>query len=153
MYVCVQMSEESVFFLSHYIHEYMCVEYFFVSSFSFLIFTSIKKSTNRSAFRTFHPIKKKTCIFFFNVHLEEHIISTLVTSSQTKHITYKWPIYLPTIGDVYLCPANIYSITIVNTTVVLLRVVYMGTFTPRTDSMEDSFQGEINKWADITLQI
>ena len=52
-------------------------------------------------------------------------------------------------GDVYLCPAKIYSITIVNTTVVLLRVVYMGTFTPRTDSKVASFEGEINECANI----
>lgn len=137
-------------FFFHYIHEYTCVEYFFVSSFSFL--HKHKEKYQQVSFQNFHPIKTKN-MHFFNVHLEEHIISTLVTSAQTKHITYKWPIYLPTIGDVYLCPANIYSITIVNTTVVLLRVVYMGTFTPRTDSMEASFQGQINKWADITIQI
>lgn len=112
-----------------------------------------KEKYPQVSFQNFSSNQNENMHFFFNVHLEEHIISTLVTSSQTKHITYKWPIYLPTIGDVYLCPANIYSITIVNTTVVLLRVVYMGTFTPRTDSMEDSFQGEINKWADITIQI
>lgn len=48
--------------------------------------------------------------------------------------------YLPRIGRVYFCLARTYSTTIVNTTVVLRRVVYMGTFTPRTDSMVTSFQ-------------
>ena len=48
--------------------------------------------------------------------------------------------YLPTTGEVYFCPARTYSTTIVKTTVVLLRVVYMGTFTPRTDSMVASFE-------------
>jgi len=33
-----------------------------------------------------------------------------------------------------------YSITIVNATVVRLSVVYMGTFTPLTDAIEASFQ-------------
>lgn len=55
----------------------------------------------------------------------------------------KLAIYLPTIGDVYLCPAKTNSIIIVNTTVVLLRVVYIGTFTPRTDSIVTSFHIEI----------
>lgn len=50
--------------------------------------------------------------------------------------------YLPTIEDVYLCLARKYSITIVKTTVVLLRVVYIGTFTPRTDSMLTNFEGD-----------
>lgn len=51
--------------------------------------------------------------------------------------------YLPTTEYVYFCPARRYSTTIVKTTVVRLRVVYMGTFTPRTDSMVASFQEEI----------
>ena len=67
-----------------------------------------------------------------------------ITNNSWKQL-YKRAIYLPTIEDVYFCPARIYSTTIVNTTVVRLRVVYMGTFTPRTDSIVASFQGEIEE--------
>jgi hypothetical protein len=52
----------------------------------------------------------------------------------------KYPyIYLPIIGGVCFCFARKYSIVIVNTTVVRRRVVYIGTLTPRTDSIEASF--------------
>jgi|APAra0007618407_1042631.scaffolds.fasta_scaffold03502_3 hypothetical protein len=44
------------------------------------------------------------------------------------------------IDRVYLWPVSMYSITIVNATVVRLSVVYMGTFTPLTDAIEASFQ-------------
>lgn len=44
------------------------------------------------------------------------------------------------IDRVYLWPVSIYSITMVNATVVRLSVVYMGTFTPLTDAIEASFQ-------------
>lgn len=49
-------------------------------------------------------------------------------------------IYLTRIDDVYFCPARKYSTNIVNTTVVLLKVVYIGTFTPRIDSMDTNFK-------------
>lgn len=71
----------------------------------------------------------------------------LYTSIYTE-IQHK-AVYLPIIGDVYLCPAKIYSTIIVNTTVVRLRVVYIGTFTPRTDSMVASFQGQIKLRVDV----
>lgn len=58
-------------------------------------------------------------------------------------------IYLPTTGGVYFCPARKYSIIIVNATVVRLRVVYMGTFTPRTDSTLTTFQEE-EEWLHIS---
>lgn len=57
--------------------------------------------------------------------------------------------YLPMIEYVYFCPARRYSTTIVKTTVVRLRVVYMGTFTPRTDSIVASFQEEILEFVHI----
>jgi hypothetical protein len=63
-----------------------------------------------------------------------------VTSYSGKKV-----IYLKIIEGVYRCPTSIYSTNIVNTTVVLLRVVYIGTFTPRTDSMVTSFQEEIQE--------
>lgn len=48
--------------------------------------------------------------------------------------------YLPRIWRVYLCLAKMYSSIMVNTTVVLLKVVYIGTLTPRIDSIVASFQ-------------
>lgn len=47
--------------------------------------------------------------------------------------------YLPIIGGVCFCFAKKYSIVIVKTTVVRLSVVYIGTLTPRTDSIEANF--------------
>jgi len=47
-------------------------------------------------------------------------------------------IYLKMTECVYLCPTKTNSTSIVNTTVVLLKVVYIGTFTPRTASMVTS---------------
>ena len=48
-------------------------------------------------------------------------------------------IYLPIMGGVCFCLAKKYSMVMVNTTVVRRRVVYIGTLTPRTDSIEASF--------------
>lgn len=78
--------------------------------------------------------------------MHDIIVSYVVIAKEKiyteKISSKKKSIYLPTIGIVYLCPARKYSIIIVNATVVRLRVVYMGTFTPRTDSIVTSFQGE-----------
>ena len=52
-------------------------------------------------------------------------------------------IYLPIIGGVCFCLAKKYSMVIVNTTVVRRRVVYIGTLTPRTDSIEASFLSRV----------
>lgn len=59
-------------------------------------------------------------------------------TNRNKH--EKTVIHLPMIDRVYLWPVSMYSITIVNATVVRLSVVYMGTFTPLTDAIEASFQ-------------
>lgn len=64
-----------------------------------------------------------------------------------KHQKNNRDVYLPRVGCVYLCLTRMYSNIIVNTTVVLRKVVYMGTFTPRTDSIEASFQrNQENMW-------
>jgi hypothetical protein len=47
--------------------------------------------------------------------------------------------YLPKIGGVYFCLERRYSTIMVNTTVVRLNVVYIGTLTPRTDSIVTIF--------------
>lgn len=47
--------------------------------------------------------------------------------------------YLPITEVVYFCPARMYSANMVNTTVVRLRAVYIGTFTPRTEAIVASF--------------
>lgn len=60
-----------------------------------------------------------------------------ITKKKAAHKWYVW--YLPKTEEVYFWPTMKYSIIIVNTTVVRLRVVYMGTFTPRIDSITASF--------------
>lgn len=47
--------------------------------------------------------------------------------------------YLPTTLGECFCPAKKYSMTIAKATVVRLRVVYMGTFMARTDSIVTNF--------------
>lgn len=77
--------------------------------------------------------------------LAEHILSVLemLHAGNTEigeNKQYKCLyIYLPIIGGVCFCFARKYSMVIVNTTVVRRRVVYIGTLTPRTDSIEASF--------------
>lgn len=44
--------------------------------------------------------------------------------------------YLQTTERECFCPTKIYSMTIVKATVVRLRVVYIGTLIPRTDSID-----------------
>lgn len=73
---------------------------------------------------------------------------TVITNSPEK--LQKTTIYLPKIGGVYLCRARMYSTIIVKTTVVRLKVVYMGTLTPRTDSIVTNFQKEIAEHVDIS---
>lgn len=55
--------------------------------------------------------------------------------------------YLPKTGYECFCPVKIYSTTIVKATVVRLRVVYMGTFIPRTDSIVTNFHRKSYQYA------
>lgn len=54
--------------------------------------------------------------------------------------------YLPTTGYECFCLVKIYSTIIVKATVVRLRVVYMGTFIPRTDAIVTSFHHKNYKY-------
>lgn len=62
-------------------------------------------------------------------------------------------VYLPTTGSECFCPVNRYSTIIVKATVVRLRVVYMGTFMPRTASIVINFQQKRLIWGKIKRNI
>ena len=76
-----------------------------------------------------------------------HIIAAYHLLQQHQRVAY-----LPTTRKECFCPVKRYSTIIVKATVVLLRVVYMGTFMARTDSIVISFnrREKGQKWLELT---
>lgn len=77
-----------------------------------------------------------TTIYAYNLTLAYYCIRNL---AELKLIATDMKTYQATIWEVCFLPTIMYSATIVNATVVLLRVVYMGMLIPRIDSIETSF--------------